>query len=294
MEARLKEAYSYCGDLARRKAGNFYYAFRFLSPAKRRGIFALYAFCQYGDQLVDEPAPGEDSLDNLNRLSAQLDDCFKGNSDTPLFIALADSVQRFGLPRRYFRDLIEGMMTDLERRRYQTFEELVKYCYLVASTVGLLCIEIFGYREGSVKRYAEFLGIAMQLTNIIRDVSEDYRRGRIYLPLEEMERFEYSEAGFASGLYNVNFQKLMRFQYDRAMDYYRKAVSALPGFDRRNQAASEIMRVIYTELLETIRERRFQIFDGRISLESRRKASLALRTYINIMLGGRDRWQRLR
>lgn len=294
MDAELKDAYRYCGGLARRKAGNFYYAFRFLPPAKRRGIFALYAFCQHGDRLVDELSPGDNPRINLKKLKNDLDDCYEGKSGSPLFLALGDSVRRYALPRKYFDSLIEGMESDLERRRYETFDELADYCYQVASTVGLLCVEIFGYSNKSVKRYAKYLGIAMQLTNIIRDVKEDGHRGRIYLPLEDLERFRYSQDDLANNVYNEKFRTLMQFQYFRAVDYYRRAVSALPSAEVKGQMASEIMRVIYMELLENIRIRKFQVFDGRISLDSRRKSRLALGTYIKIKMGLRDKWALLR
>lgn len=283
MEIELKRAYLYCRDLARRKAGNFYYAFVFLPTEKRRAIYSLYAFCQYGDQQVDE-FPPEEARIRLDKFRREFDDCLNGEPTSPLLLALRDSIDRFQLPSQLFHEHLDGMALDLVRQRYDNFDELRRYCYLAASTVGLLCVEIFGYDDPQVREYAEKLGIALQLTNILRDIEEDASRGRIYLPRDEMEHFGYSEEELVRQVVNDNFQRLMNFQYKRALEYYGQADKALPRSELRREAASEIMKAVYRELLEQLRQNGFPVFNGRLKLNSWKKALLALNTYLAIVL----------
>ena len=289
MRAELKLAYQFCRNLARAKAGNFYYAFIFLPRPKRQAIYALYAFCQYGDQMVDEIPPEGDPVSDIDDLRADLKNCLDDLYSTPLFRALADSIRRYNLPMKHFDDLITGMETDLHRNRFETFAELEKYCYSVASTVGLLCVEIFGYKDESVREYARNLGIALQLTNIVRDVKEDAGRNRIYIPREDLERFGYSEEKLLKSAADDNFKKLMMFQYERAVEYYRKADESLQPAERKNEIASEIMKIIYRELLEEIKTNGFKVFDKRFSIKGLRKVSLAMSTYLQILLGRNSR-----
>jgi phytoene synthase len=285
LDRELKKAYRYCQNLARRKARNFYYSFAYLPKYKRLAIYALYAFAQYGDQLVDEnPTRNPGSGCGIADLLYDFQECLQGQYQSPLFQALHDSIRRFNLPLNYFHDLIEGMKSDSNFQGFTSFEELREYCYKVAGTVGLLCVEIFRYKDEMVKVYAENLGIALQLTNIIRDIKEDYHRGRIYLPLEDMARFRYSESDIAKGTINDNFLNLMEFQYQRAKEFYHKAETSLPARERKTQVASEIMKKIYRELLETIKRRGFNIYSQRISLNPAQKIYLALSTYLNIIL----------
>lgn len=285
MDAELERAYRFCRNLARTKAGNFYYAFIFLPKPKRRAIYALYAFCQYTDNLVDEVPRKVNPVSDIDKLRADLANCLEGKYSSPLFIALGDSIRRYSLPIEHFHELIDGIESDLHLTRIETFDDLERYCYLVASTVGLLCVEIFGYRDKAVRRYAENLGVALQLTNIIRDIKEDALRGRVYLPVEDLERFNYSLDDLANELVNENFHRLMELQYNRALEFYRRAEEALPPEELKSQVASEIMKKIYRELLETVKRSGFRIFDERISVKSSRKILLALTTYLNIRLG---------
>ena len=277
MNKELRQAYKQCRDIARRKAGNFYYSFVLLPPEKKRGIYALYAFCQVGDQLADEDAPRD-----LDVLRERLDACYKGEYSSPLYSALGDTVRKYNLPRNIFHELIAGMESDLSFRGFDTFEELRQYCYKVASTVGLLCIEIFGYESNKVKEYAENLGIALQLTNIIRDVREDYERGRIYIPREDMELFKITEEDFKTNPASENLRKLLKFQYERADSFYRKTEELLPSSEKIEQISSEIMKAIYRELLEEIRRQGFPVMERRVSLSKLKKILLALKTYLII------------
>ena len=289
MRAELKKAYQFCRNLARAKAGNFYYAFIFLPKPKRQAIYALYAFCQYGDQMVDEVNPGGNPVSDIDNLRTELKNCMDDSYSTPLFTALADSIRRYNLPMKHFDELIDGMETDLHRNRFETFAELEKYCYSVASTVGLLCVEIFGYKEESVREYARNLGMALQLTNIIRDVKEDAARNRIYIPQEELKKFDYSEEKLLKAPSGDNFKRLMMFQYERAVEYYVRANDSLLPAERKNEIASEIMKTIYRELLEVIKNNGFKVFDKRYSIKGFRKIFLALSTYLQILLGRNSR-----
>ncbi|NQS97131.1 MAG: squalene/phytoene synthase family protein [candidate division Zixibacteria bacterium] len=289
MNAELKWGYEYCRDLARRKAGNFYYSFIFLPKTKRRAIHALYAFCHRGDQIADEFQEGNinGALRDFSELRKNFRGCLDGKPhSSPLFTALGDSIRRFQLSEKHFYQLMEGMESDLNFSPFDTFEDLREYCYKVASTVGLLCVEIFGCRDDSVKVYAENLGVALQLTNIIRDIKEDYQRGRVYLPQEDLERFKYSETDLKREWTGENFQRLMEFQYQRALEFYQTADKSLPASERKSQIASEIMKSIYRKLLEIIRRRQFQVFNRRISLSGFMKAAIALATYFDIKFSG--------
>ena len=235
--------------------------------------------------MVDEIPPVGEQISDIDSLREDLKQCLDDSYSTPLFRALADSIRKYNLPMKHFDELITGMETDLHRNRFNTFSELEEYCYSVASTVGLLCVEIFGYRDNTVKDYARNLGIALQLTNIIRDVKEDADRGRIYIPLDEIQKFGCSEEKLFSGVVDDSFRKLMRFQYDRALEYYKTADDILPANERKAEIASEIMKVIYRELLEEIKKGGFRVFDKRHRIKGTRKLSLALSTFLQILFG---------
>ena len=197
----------------------------------------------------------------------------------PVSLALADSVQRFNIPQQYFVEVIDGVEMDLTRRRYATFDDLRRYCYRVASAVGLICIEIFGYQNSATKLYAERLGIAFQLTNIIRDVKEDAARNRIYLPLEDLQRFGVTEDEILKSAYTPGFNRLMEFEAARARDFYREADAALASEDRPAMLAAEGMRLIYSALLERIERSGYRVFDGRLSVSAPRKIYLVGRAW---------------
>ena len=254
---------------------NFYYAFLFLPKPKREAIYAVYAFCRLSDDLVDEVKAGGDPAAALTRWRQELDTDFHGGARHPVIAAVGQAARRFTIPKAYFQELLNGMEMDLTRTRYATFEELYSYCYRVASVVGLICIEIFGYRNPGTKTYAERLGIAFQLTNILRDLALDARRGRIYLPQDELKRFGYTEDELLAGRYNDAFVELMRFQCGRTRDFFRAASAALPAEDTRSLLAAEIMQAIYYRLLIKIERERYDVFKGEIALGKSRKLFLA-------------------
>jgi phytoene synthase len=271
----LRKAYAYCQAVTRRSSSNFYYAFRLLSPERRGALYAVYAFCRFVDDIADDQ-DRHDPAALLARWREELQFVYGGAPKHPIGCALTDAVQRFALPREYFLDLIRGVEMDLTRRRYATFDELYQYCYRVASTVGLLCIEIFGYQRPSARDYAIDLGIAFQLTNILRDVLEDARRGRIYLPLEDLQRFDCTEAELLTGRYSPRVGALMAFECGRARAYYLRARGALAPEDRGSLAAAEAMRSIYERLLDRIEARHFDVFGPKVTLPRYEKVTLAL------------------
>jgi phytoene synthase len=216
----------------------------------------------------------------LNTWREELRHCYAGTPRHPISQALADVVQRFPIRQEYLSGIIDGVEMDLRQTRYTTFAELYEYCYRVASLVGLACIEIFGYHSPSTQKYAVNLGIAFQLTNILRDVGEDAQRGRIYLPAEDLVRFGYTEEELFSGSYNEAFARVMRFEGERARGYYQAAVTHLTAEDQRSLVAAEAMRLIYARLLDTLVERQFHVFGTRVALTSTCKVRLALTAWV--------------
>jgi 15-cis-phytoene synthase len=271
--------------LTRRSGSNFYYAFLFLPRRKREAMYALYAFCRTVDDAVDQGggSPG-DQRRVLAEWRAELRRAYQGRPTQPIVVRLAEVIRDFPIPREHLEAILDGVEMDIDKRRYASFEELYEYCYRVAAAVGLASIEIFGYSDLRARDYAVNLGIALQLTNIMRDLKTDAERGRIYLPLDELRRFGYAEDDLLRGRYTQSFLELMRFQADRTHAYYRAARAALPRVDRRRLAAAEIMGVIYRALLRAIEARRFRVFDRRIRLSTPRRLSLAAGVYLRAHL----------
>jgi len=262
---------------------NFYYAFLFLPKEKREALYAVYAFSRLVDDAVDQ-APSPDAARHAlahwrGELARAYGSGGDGKPEEPVARQLAETAGRFHLPRDYFDALIDGVEMDLTRTRYETFEELSRYCYRVASVIGLICIEIFGYRNPATRDYAVAQGMAFQLTNILRDVGVDADRGRIYLPREELARFGYGEAELLARQHTDAFAELMAFQCERARAYYDKAAGLLPAEDRRSMLASEIMGGIYRRLLDEIEASRYQVLEEEIRLSSPAKLLIALRTW---------------
>jgi len=265
---------------------NFYYAFLFLPKEKREALYAVYAFARLVDDAVDQaPSPGA-AAEAVAQWRRELAQTFSGAPSHPVTRQLKPVVERFRIPRDHFDALIDGVEMDLTQKRYATFEALSRYCYRVASVVGLICIEIFGYRNPATKDYAVAQGMAFQLTNILRDIKIDAARGRIYLPQEELARFGYGEAELLAGRYNDAFVELMTFQCERARAYYDKAAGLLPFEDRRSMLASEIMGGIYRRLLDEIEARRYHVFEEEIRLAAPTKLLIALRIW------ARGAWRR--
>ncbi len=285
MDGSLGAAYSYCRSLTKREAKNFYYGFMLLPGDQRRAIYAAYAFARRCDDIVDEGLPVEEATLRLAAYREALDRCLAGQPQGPVFAALADAIAVYRIPHEYFYQLIEGVETDLTVRRYTTFDELRRYCYLVASTVGLISIEIFGYQGGQVARErAADLGVALQLTNILRDVQEDRERGRIYIPQEEMARFGYSEGDLEAGAVTEGFRRLLAHQIGRAREYYEHGRRLLPYLPKRARACVAVMAGIYSRILDDIERGPEVVLRRRVSLGTGEKLALAGRELVRSLV----------
>lgn len=264
----LQEAYLYCDRIARQRARNFYPAFRFLSRPRRLALSAFYVYCSYSDDIADDDSGFSlsEKQHNLKDWTSQLEGSFAGKAESPLFMALGDTIARFNLPPVPFYDLLKGIEMDFVARRYHTFDDLEVYCRYVASSVGLVSVRIFGCDSPDADRYADALGIGLQLTNIMRDLVEDFKRDRIYIPLEDLDRFSYSEENLSSRVFNDNFFHLMDFQYQRALEYFDLADPRLVEGHYKRLLPAEIMKCVYRQTLEEMRRRDFRVFDGRITV----------------------------
>ena len=280
----LADAYEHCRRVTRQEARNFFYAFLTLPAAKRRAIYAVYAFCRLCDDAVDEVASIEDKQAALKSLSERLDTAYEADAEGPVFTALIHAAITYHIPRDYFREVIRGVEMDLETNRYQTFEDLRQYCYRVASVVGLICLEIFGYRHPNARWYAIDLGLAMQLTNILRDIQEDLARDRIYIPQDELLRFGYTEEDLRNQVRNDAQQRLITFQVQRAQSLFQSGARLLPYLSNRSRACPAVLAAIYTRILRRIQANDYNVFDGRISLSSREKLLVMTMTWLKSLL----------
>ena len=266
------------------RATSFYYSFLALPADKRNAIVAVWDFCRAVDDAVDEPGDEDPTL-ALAAWRAEVARLYGGREPaTPQGTHVAPFIAKFKLPRSGFEDLIDGVAMDLQRIRYQTFDELRQYCLRVASAVGLICVEIFGYRDLQTRDYAIDLGIALQLTNIIRDVAPDLERGRLYIPVEDLQRFACTEDDLAAGVVTDNVRRLLAFQVERARRFYRKADAALPRDDERRLVSARIMGAIYFELLRSIERADYDVFRERVSVARPRQAMIAARTWLKVMV----------
>jgi phytoene synthase len=270
----------YCQQKASQSGSSFYYSFLFLPPARRRAITALYAFCREVDDIVDDCTDISVARTKLAWWHGEVAALYAGHAHHPVAQALATVVTSFNLPQTRLHEIIDGMEMDLTRRRYADFAALKLYCYRVASVVGLLSAEIFGYEDARTLDYAENLGMAFQLTNIIRDVGEDARRDRIYLPLDELARFNVPAADIMHARSSAGFQQLIEFQVERALGYYRDAFAALPAGDRKAQRPGLVMAAIYQALLAEMRADGMPVLTQRTSLTPLRKLWIAWRTWV--------------
>lgn len=277
MSASLSASYRACQRLARRTASNFYYPFLLLPQAKRQGMCALYAFLRQTDDLGDSQLPVETRRVALARWRDALNAALAGEYRNVYFPALADTVARYNIPARYLHQAIDGMEMDLEVRRYETFDDLRRYCYCVASTVGLACIHIWGFRSPAALVPAEQAGVAFQLTNILRDLKEDAERGRLYLPLEDLQRFDYQPEELFRGVYDERFRHLMDFQVERAQRLYEESRALELWLHRDGVGVYGAMSGIYRGLLDEIRRRRGDVFTHRVRLTTARKLWIAAR-----------------
>jgi phytoene synthase len=278
----LAESYAHCRRVARTRARNFYYSFVLLSRPQRDAMCAIYAFMRYCDDLSDEPGANRASIDQWR---AALDQALAGRTDAHLVLpAFHDTVGRYQIPPRYFHEMIDGVASDLEPRRFETFEQLYRYCYLVASTVGLTIIHIFGFDSPDALRLAEKCGVAFQLTNILRDIKEDAQRSRIYLPAEDLSRFRVTADDIRAGLRTPEFIDLMDFETSRARAYYQESKPLLGLVDRGSQASLGALISIYSRLLDRIEKTNYDVFSRRISLPASEKSWIVAKSLMRSAL----------
>ena len=270
----------YCQQKTAQSGSSFYYSFLFLPPPRRRAITAFYAFCREVDDVVDECTDLDVARTKLAWWRTEVAALYEGKAKHPVALALAALLPEFNIEEARLHEIIDGMEMDLTQHRYADFSALQKYCYRVASVVGLVSAEIFGHSHPDTLKYAENLGMAFQLTNIIRDVGEDARRDRIYIPVDELARFNVTAADIMHARHSEAFVQLMQFQVERALNYYRDAMNFLPQQDRRSQRPGLVMAAIYRTLLEEIRADGMQVLNQRTSLTPLRKLWIAWRTWI--------------
>ncbi len=260
---------------------NFYYTFLLLPKRKRNALITIYKFCRVTDDIVDL-----DGINNvckselLNYWRAEFEKSLKSKSEIEILNAVASVIKEFNIPTVYFEELINSVEKDIEPNRFQTFDELYNYCYGVASTVGLISIEIFGYKEESTRSFAKNLGIAMQLTNILRDLKSDSKIGRFYLPHEDLMRFNYSEQKLLTQTCDNNFIKLIEFQVNRAEEYYKLADKYLASSDRKYLFSARAMELIYLKLLKKIKKNKRKILKTKIKISRLHKIFLTLAVWI--------------
>jgi phytoene synthase len=268
----------YCQQKAAQSGSSFYYSFLFLPPPRRRAITALYAFCREVDDVVDEVRDPGVAHAKLAWWRQEVERTFSGSPQHPVAQALVPVVREHALPEEHFQAVIDGMAMDLAQSRYLDFAALELYCHRVAGVVGLLSAEIFGYADGATRGYARDLGIAFQLTNICRDIGEDARLGRVYLPQEDLARFGVPASSLLRAEYSDAFRALMAFEVERAQQWYERALAQLPAVDRGSQRAGLIMAAIYRALLAEIARDGYQVLDRRTSLTPLRKLWIAWAT----------------
>jgi 15-cis-phytoene synthase len=294
MNRQLKMAYAVCRGVARSQAKNFYYAFLALPSEKRDALCAVYAFMRHADDLADEPGlPLEQRRSQLVAWADAIRDAAAGiSTDDPVIMAVADTQQQFKIPVEQFEQLVYGTALDLQHidvvAPYRTFDELYRYCYFVASIVGLICIRIFGYKDPAAEPLAEKTGVAFQLTNIIRDVKEDGVNGRVYLPQEDLERFglsadELTARHLSNGFNPSLFSPLLAFEADRAREFYKAAEELLPLIDEDARPALWTLVTIYRRLLEKIAARDYDVFQEKVRLSVPEKLGVLSRGLVQVI-----------
>lgn len=273
MTVTLEQSYAHCRKVARTRARNFYYSFVLLAKEQKDAMCAMYAFMRFCDDLSDESGATAAAIE---RWRAELDDALAGRfSGNPVWPAFHDSVHRYAIPHEFFYEMIEGVRSDLEPRTIRTFDELYAYCYRVASVVGLTTIYIFGFDSPEAPPLAEKCGVAFQLTNILRDVREDFENGRVYIPAEDIARF-----GADLRLYNDSFLKLMKFEAERARRYYEESAPLVGMVRKRSRASLWALIEIYRRLLTRIEGSNFQVLERRIGVPAWEKIGIVLQAAI--------------
>ncbi len=264
-------------EIAKGSKSSFYYAFNLLPADKRNAMNTVYAFCRQTDDIIDEGNEADDiKYERLRKWRIEFEKAFNGHSEYPLLNKLAKTISQFNIPIEPFFDLIIGMEMDLQKNRYLTFSDLQLYCYRVASTVGLMCIEIFGYKHKSAKDFAINLGIALQLTNILRDIKKDSEKGRIYLPQEDLQKFNYPETDIFQNKYDSNFKRLMKYESERAKHYFDLATQNLNLDDKSSMFAARAMQHIYKKMLDKIVEADYDIYQKNIKVSTFEKIGISV------------------
>jgi 15-cis-phytoene synthase len=288
MATPLEESYRYCRRIARQRAKNFYYSFLLLDSQRRASMCAIYAFMRYCDDLSDSPqaagggSAAESAGESMSRWRADLRRALAGDTQgNPLWPAFRDTVERYKIPHRYFEEMIDGVSSDLEPRQIQTFDELYRYCYQVASVVGLTIIHIFGFSSERALPLAEKCGVAFQLTNILRDVREDALLGRIYLPQEDLARFSVPVEQLRTGREDDRFRGFMRFEADRARQYYAESGPLAELIDPGSRRSLWALREVYQKLLSRITESNYSVLTSRINVPTSSKLWLLARAYLS-------------
>jgi len=271
----------YTVSATRSSRTSFYYSFLLLPREKRRAIYAIYAFCRATDDVADGPGTPEEKALELSRWREDLGRCYTGEPRHPVTQELREAIRRFALPREHFEGILDGVQSDLTRRRYRSFEDLRRYCHQVASLVGLLCVEVFGYKDPGAREYARELGLAFQLTNILRDVGADAGKGRIYLPGEDLARFGVAEEDILARRFTPAFKGLMEFEVSRTRERYALAEELLPPPDRRSLLAARVMTGIYRVILTEIERMGYDVFRRKAGAGTARKIGIALGTYLS-------------
>src|SRR5262245_6015887 len=274
----VADAQAYCTALTKKSGSNFYYSFLFLPKTRRAAMYTVYAFCKEVDNAVDELPAGSNPQEELQRWRSELDAAYRGTPTFPVAISLAEHVRHLAIPQAYFDELIKGVEMDLTASRYASFQDLSLYCYRVASVVGLICLHIFGPTSARAQDYAIALGMAFQLTNILRDIGTDAAQGRIYLPQEDLKRFSCTDQQILQRQETDAIRGLFHFEIARAHEYYAKAKAAfeaLPRCDQQALTVSEIMRAVYFRILKKIEEPRHRIFGPRARLATSHRLAVA-------------------
>jgi 15-cis-phytoene synthase len=281
MSFSLEESYALCERIARKTGKNFYYSFLVMPREKRAAMCAIYAFMRRSDDIADGAANPAVAMDGLGQWRMQVDAALNGGAaGEPILPALADTVRRYRIPLRHFHELLDGTEMDQTTTRYATFDELYRYCYRVASAVGLVVLPVFGYKDEAALVPAEACGIAFQLTNILRDVKEDAQMGRIYLPLEDLRRFGVSEDDIMSSRATQQFLELMKFEAERARGFYDKARPLQDMIDADSRGTLAVMIAIYGGILRKIEESNFAVFARRIRLSTAEKLWIVGKTWL--------------
>ncbi len=281
-EPSIAEAYRDCAEITRRSGSSFASAFWMLPKTKRNALHAIYAFCRLADDIADDPKIAGDRTALLARWREELDDAYRGKAQHAVAVALSDAVERFRLPEGVFLDLLAGVEFDLANGPIETFDDLRLYCYRVASTVGLLVVRILSFENPRSLEFAETLGVAVQLTNVLRDVGDDASTGRIYLPKDELERFGVSSESLLAGRRTDELQYLLRFYAERAASYYERAEQLLPDEDRRSLRPATAMGRIYRALLDELIEREFPCFEQPLRLSKPRRIAIAAKVWVGM------------